>query len=266
MATPTGQYVAYDPTKVLVGTATLWTAPNVNGTAPEPMIADSLPLGTAWGGNWVNVGATEGGVTWSVDEKDTNIMIEEQPNPVDVVADTQDYMFDVTLAEDTIENMLLAYGRGSIAATSATGGRADAGCVTTNGSAVVTDAAITLADVGKQVSGTGIPLGVTIVSVVAAISFTMSDEATASGTITATVGGTGSKKTLTFSINKNKYSFGMEGVNSFGKSRRIYIPTGIVAGTKVDVAYHRAKSPRMYKTTFQAICAPSSIIVVDFTA
>lgn len=266
MATAVGQYQPYNPNNVLVGTATLWVAPNPGGLTPEPMVTDSLTLGTAWGGNWVCPGATESGVTWTVDEKDTNIMIEEQPNPVDVVADTQDYGFDVTLSEDTLSNMMLAYGRGTIAATAATGGRADASCTTTVGSATVTDASIGAGDVGKQVTGTGVPAGLTIVSVNAGVSFVMSDEATASGTVSLTIGGTGSKSVLTMSIQKNKYSFGMEGVNAFGKARRIYIPTGVVSGTKVDTVYSRAKAARTYKTTLQAICPPADIYIAEFTS
>lgn len=267
MASATGQYQSYNPNNVLVGTATLWVAPNPNGLTPEPMISDTLALGTPWGGNWVNVGATETGVTWSVDEKDTDIVIEEQPNPVDVVAETQGYMFDVVLAEDTIENMLLAYGRGSLVATAGTGGRVDAACATTLGSAIVTDAATVATDVGKSVTGAGVPPGVTIISVNAGVSFVMSDEATATGSaLSFTIGATGNKKTLTFSINKNKYSFGMEGVNTYGKSRRIYVPTGVVVGTKVDVDYLRAKKARTYKTTFQAISAPNTVQIVDFTS
>jgi hypothetical protein len=78
--------------------------------------------------------------------------------------------------------------------------RADASCGTTNNSAVVTDAAAVAGDVGKPVSGTGIPAGTTIISVVPGTSFTMSQNATATGTITATVGYTpvdaGSGKTF----------------------------------------------------------------------
>jgi hypothetical protein len=66
--------------------------------------------------------------------------------------------------------------------------RADATSGTTNGSAVVTDAAAVAADVGKPVSGTGIPAGSFIVSVSAGVSFTMNQPATATGSVTVTVG------------------------------------------------------------------------------
>lgn len=268
MATATGQYNSVTPSNVLVGFATLWVAPNLGGLTPEPIPADTILLGQPWGGNWTTPGATETGVTWSVDEKDTNIMIEEQPNPVDVIADTQDYMFEATLVEDTIQNMLLAYGRGTVASQAQSGGRVDASCGTTSGSTSVTDPSITAADAGKSVTGTGIPAGATIVTVVVGTSFTLSAAATATGTaVSLTIGGTTvGKNTLTFSIVKNKYSFGLEGVNTHGYPRRIYIPTGVVVGSKVDTAYQRAKAARMYKTTFQAICPPTQIVVVDYTS
>lgn len=76
------------------------------------------------------------------------------------------------------------------AATGAVAARVDAGCVTTNTSPVVTDAAVTLNDVGKPVSGTGIPAGATIIAVNPGVGFTMSANATASGTVPVTVAST----------------------------------------------------------------------------
>jgi hypothetical protein len=75
-------------------------------------------------------------------------------------------------------------------ATGAIAARVDASCGTTNTSPVVTDAAITLGDVGKPVSGTGIPAGATIIGVVPGVSFTMSANATATGTVSVTVAST----------------------------------------------------------------------------
>lgn len=72
-------------------------------------------------------------------------------------------------------------------ATGAPAARVDAGCGTTNTSPVVTDAAITAGDVGKPVSGTGIPAGTTIIGVTPGVSFTMSANATATGTVSVTV-------------------------------------------------------------------------------
>lgn len=65
--------------------------------------------------------------------------------------------------------------------------RTDTGCGTTNGSAVVADTAIGTGDVGSMVTGTGIPAYTHIVSVVGGTHFTMSANATASGTVTVTL-------------------------------------------------------------------------------
>lgn len=72
-------------------------------------------------------------------------------------------------------------------ATGAIGPRVDASCGTTNTSPVVTDAAITANDVGKPVTGTGIPANTTIIGVTPGVSFTMSANATATGTVSVTL-------------------------------------------------------------------------------
>lgn len=66
--------------------------------------------------------------------------------------------------------------------------RGDASSVVTSGSTVVTDAAILANDVGRTVTGTGIPAGTVIVSSTAGTSFVMSKAATATATETVSVG------------------------------------------------------------------------------
>lgn len=97
---------------VLVGTALLYVAPY--GSAGEPMPADTIALGSAWGGNWVAMGGTQQGVKITVNPKTIDIMIEEQMTPAQVVVDTEDIRVDTTLSEDIIANMKLAYGGGTI--------------------------------------------------------------------------------------------------------------------------------------------------------
>jgi hypothetical protein len=261
MTQATGQFENNQTEFNLTGPATLWVAP----WGPEPLPADTVTLGTSWGGNWITPGSTETGITWGVESKDTDIMIDEQPNPVDVVTDTQDYQFTATLTQDTLQTMLLAYGQGSIAVTAPTGGRTDATCSTTAGSPTVTDASITLADMNSTVSGAGIPAGALITSVDAGVSFVMSVPATATAaSVSLTIGGTGGKQIWTGSIKKNLYSFGAEGVNAYGQPRRLYVPKGVVSGAKVDALYQRAKKQRVYATTFRAICPPAQIEIVEY--
>lgn len=92
-------------TNILVGQATGYTGP-VN----EPMPALSVALGGAWGGNWAYWGATDSGVSFGGTQNTNDIMIEEQPNPAAVTVQTADYSVSVTLAEDTLETMKLAFG------------------------------------------------------------------------------------------------------------------------------------------------------------
>jgi hypothetical protein len=55
------------------------------------------------------------------------------------------------------------------------------------------------------------------------------------------------------------------GVNTFGFQRQVYIPSMISAG-KVKTEYMRMKTPRLYPSTFTAVCAPSAIVISDITA
>lgn len=107
------------PSNVIVGFADLYIAP-ANTASPIPAVtvgsATFQPISTPWEYS----GFTETGVILNVDRKTQNIMVEEQSTPVAVVDDTTDVTIDVTFAEDTIENMLNAYGGGVITTTAAT--------------------------------------------------------------------------------------------------------------------------------------------------
>lgn len=253
-------------TNVLVGFATLWYAPNLGGTAPEPLPADTVALGSPWGGNWVSPGATEAGLTWSVDAKPVDIYIEEQSNPVLTPIDTSDFMMDATLMEDTVANMALVYGRGAIAATTSPGRSVTDGTTTTGSTTIGSaTASFTSADIGRTVTGTGIPAGATIVSITSSTAVVISAAATATASAVAlTFGAVTSKQTFTFGDALTQYSFGFEGVNVYGAARRVYIPLGVASGTKVDAAYRRAKAARMYKATFRALCPPDQIEIVEY--
>lgn len=70
----------------------------------------------------------------------------------------------------------------------ASNSRGDASSVVTSGSTVVSDTNALATDVGRTVSGTGIPAGTVIVSATAGTSFVMSKAATATATETVSVG------------------------------------------------------------------------------
>jgi hypothetical protein len=116
----------YDRKNVLRGMAALWVA-NYNVLTPVVLPSNQLALGGDWAGAqgnaaWRAVGATESGVTMRFTRETTDITIEEQVNPVDVATNTLDPRIECTLAEDTLETMMLAYGGGSIATVAAGSG------------------------------------------------------------------------------------------------------------------------------------------------
>lgn len=103
-----------DTTKVIVGYATMYTAPK-NTAAPLDTLAESAP----WLSPWVSPGATEEGVSFAVGTDTGDIRIEEQATPVLVLVTAKNVRVLVTLSEDTVENMKLAYGGGTIVTTAA---------------------------------------------------------------------------------------------------------------------------------------------------
>lgn len=114
--------MAINTKNVLVGTAQMYFAPfgKTTPTTPEPPPADTIAKGAAWAGNWVAIGATEQGVKLTVNKKTTDIMVEEQSTPALVTVDTETVSVAVSLAEDTIANMQLSYGGGTITTVAAT--------------------------------------------------------------------------------------------------------------------------------------------------
>jgi hypothetical protein len=109
----------YDRKNILRGMAALWVA-NYDATTPIALPDNALPLGGDWADvddgdpAWQPIGATESGVTMRFTRETTDISIEEQVNPVDVATNTLDPRVECTLAEDTLNTMMLAYGGGTI--------------------------------------------------------------------------------------------------------------------------------------------------------
>ena len=96
-----------DVTKVLVGVATLYTAPT--GTA---IPADTVAEG-AVASPWIMAGATEEGVSLINGTDTVDIRIEEQSTPARVLINTRNARVTVALSEDTIDTMKLSYGGGT---------------------------------------------------------------------------------------------------------------------------------------------------------
>lgn len=114
--------VAYgSASNVIVGEAYILIAP-LSGSAPTlpPPSTVGLAGGTAWPSPWVLTGFTESGLTFSVNRKTTDIMVEEQITPIEIVTDTGDVILDFAFMEDTLANMAQAYGGATLVATAAT--------------------------------------------------------------------------------------------------------------------------------------------------
>lgn len=115
----------YDRKNILRGMAALWVAP-YDAVDTLALPTDALALGGDWANIttgdplWKPVGATESGVTMRFTRETTDISIEEQVNPVDVATNTLDPRVECTLAEDTLNTMMLAYGGGTIATVAPT--------------------------------------------------------------------------------------------------------------------------------------------------
>jgi len=106
----------YTRKNVIRGQAQIWTRPQ-DDTATLP--ANSMALGGDWagaGGNplWTAIGASESGATMRFSRSTNDISIEEQLNPVDIATTSVDPRIEVTLSEDTLETMKLAYSSGTI--------------------------------------------------------------------------------------------------------------------------------------------------------
>lgn len=187
----------YDATKVLTGMAQMYLQP-YDSDAPATLPADSVVLGTAWGGPWTAVGATMDGLSFEVKRDTQDITIEEQMTAVDTR--TKDMSFDANfeLAQDTLQSMLWAYGGGLVTVTAAT----------------------------STVPGTS--------------TLTISDEMTA-------------------------FAFGFEAKNEHGFWRRVLLQPARSVG-QAKTGYRRSDSQRSYVIDITALCAPSDVIIRDYTA
>jgi len=109
---------AFEPMNVLVGTAAMFWQPYDPLDLPT-LPPDSTDLGEAWGTPWTPVGATHEGLSFQFDRDTNEIMIEETPIAVAFLTNKLTVTAVVTLAEDTLDTMKLAYGGGTITTVAA---------------------------------------------------------------------------------------------------------------------------------------------------
>lgn len=109
-----GMIPRYTRKNVIRGMAQIWTRPQDDTAVLPP---NTLALGGDWATSnplWTPTGASESGATMRFSRSTNDITIEEQLNPVDIATTSVDPRLEVTLAEDTLETMKLAYGGGTI--------------------------------------------------------------------------------------------------------------------------------------------------------
>lgn len=107
-----------NPNNVVVGLAAVWIQPWLADT-PAVLPADSLMYGADWVSPWGHLGATDQGWKLKIATKTADITIEEQSTPVDILADGKTLTVSGSLAEDTLQHMLWAYGGGTLTTVAA---------------------------------------------------------------------------------------------------------------------------------------------------
>src|SRR6185437_974828 len=101
---------------VLFGVGYLWTAAFGTALPSDQNLGDS----TQWqASNWSYAGATDQGVTLTFNPSMSNLQIEEQVTPIASLVSTATYQVTLSMAEETINNINLAYGAGGTITTTA---------------------------------------------------------------------------------------------------------------------------------------------------
>lgn len=106
----------YNADNVNVGLASMYVQP-YSTTVPAALPDDDVDLGTQWDAPWTPLGATDSGLEFQFSRKTNPIMIEEQVIEVDEETESLTFSMNVTLAEDTLATMRLAYGGGTVTTT-----------------------------------------------------------------------------------------------------------------------------------------------------
>lgn len=86
---------------ILLGSASVWVAA-VGEAEPDET---TIPYGTAWGGNWENMGYTTAPISLSRTIEEFELEVEQITNPVKRIITKEDVMVETTLAEQTAANM-----------------------------------------------------------------------------------------------------------------------------------------------------------------
>jgi len=104
---------------ILIGPGKLYRAPLAEANPDESTVA----YGSAWGGNWTNMGdILEGSpIVLSIAEEFTKVYTEQATSPKNAVRTRREVMVKATLAEHSVANMATVL-QGTAATTAAAGG------------------------------------------------------------------------------------------------------------------------------------------------
>ena len=114
----------YNGNNVVTALASVFIQP-YNASVPAVLPPSTTEYGGDWSNGgalpWQTLGATDQGWSLHVTTKTSEITIEEQSTPVDVLADSKAVSVSGNLSEDLLQNLLWAYGGGTLQNIAATG-------------------------------------------------------------------------------------------------------------------------------------------------
>lgn len=90
-------------------------------SASNAMPANSA-AGTAWGAPYRDVGYTEGGVGFAIGTSYEDVNVDQEIDPIGVIASGRDIRIRASLAEFTLANLQAAVGQGTLATVAAGAG------------------------------------------------------------------------------------------------------------------------------------------------
>ncbi len=97
----------------------LFSAPWTTSTA---LPADTVLYGTTWGSTWVDRGFTQEGIELGITVDRSEIMVDQQLDPVLMPITSRDVSLKSNLAQMNANNLLLGTGQGAITTTAAASG------------------------------------------------------------------------------------------------------------------------------------------------
>lgn len=110
--------VVYDPSLTL---ATNNLRMVVNETESQDMPADTVDFGASWGAGWVDIGATENGITLAFNATRASLKIDQSPTAIKRPFTDENLELRTTMAEITPANLLFATGQGVLSTPVAPG-------------------------------------------------------------------------------------------------------------------------------------------------